>query len=317
LRLGEVYDFLIREGTRAELRSKSQISRKLQSKQKEIKKLKASERKLFDKVSLKNPYSDTRILYGNPDCSVKSILVGIDISVGELLLVDRLRQRGQEIDLVISHHPLGVALAGLYDVIDLQTDLLNNLGIDYDVAKSFLDKRIGEVERSVHGSNHSRTVDAARLLGIPLMCCHTPADNHVVKYLQKLVDKKRPKTLENIIELLLKEPEYREAGANKAGPKILVGKAKDKAGKIFVDMTGGTEGSKEIFGRMSQAGVKTLLNMHLSEAHYNKVTSEHMNVIVAGHIASDSLGMNLLFDKLEKKGKFNIVECSGFRRYRR
>jgi hypothetical protein len=40
---------------------------------------------------------------------------------------------------------------------------------------------------------------------------------------------------------------------------------------------------------------------------------------LAGHISSDNLGLNLLFDKLEKKAleKFKFIECSGFRRFRR
>jgi len=149
------------------------------------------------------------------------------------------------------------------------------------------------------------------------MCCHTPADNHVVKYLQNLVDKKKPKTLRNVIELLLREPEYKDSAKAKVGPNILIGKPEDKAGKIIVDMTGGTEGSKELFGRLSQSGVDTILCMHLSEEHYRKIRSEHINVINAGHIASDNLGVNLILDKLQKKDSIEILECSGFRRFKR
>ena len=82
-------------------------------------------------------------------------------------------------------------------------------------------------------------------------------------------------------------------------------------------MTGGTEGSKDIFQKLSQAGIGTILAMHLSEEHFRKVRAEHINVIIAGHIASDSLGLNLLLDKLEKRQKFSIIECSGFKRVKR
>jgi len=37
-------------------------------------------------------------------------------------------------------------------------------------------------------------------------------------------------------------------------------------------------------------------------------------VIVAGHISSDTLGINILLDQLEKLGKFKIIPCSGFER---
>jgi len=248
---------------------------------------------------------------------VRRILVGIDIGVGELLLADQCAQKGEGFDLVLAHHPEGHALAALHDVMSLQTDLLVNLGMKDKVAKGLMDKRIGEVARSLHSANHSREVDAARILGIPLMCCHTPADNHVAKYLQKLVDTKKPKTLKNVIDLLMKEPEYRFSAAHKAGPEILIGKPGDKAGRIVVDMTGGTEGSVDIFARLSQLGVDTLLGMHYSKTHFEKMKGEHLHAVNAGHIASDNLGMNLILDRLARKGPIEIVECSGFRRAER
>nr|HPN89055.1 NGG1p interacting factor NIF3 [Candidatus Omnitrophota bacterium] len=71
-----------------------------------------------------------------------------------------------------------------------------------------------------------------------------------------------------------------------------------------------------IFARLSQAGIKTLVCMHLSEEHFKKVQTEYLNVIIAGHIASDNLGLNLLLDKIEKKNKLDIIACSGFRRFK-
>ena len=64
-------------------------------------------------------YADTAILFGKSNVEVKRILVGIDIEIGELLLADKLRQT-QGLDLVISHHPAGQALARFYEVMRLQ-----------------------------------------------------------------------------------------------------------------------------------------------------------------------------------------------------
>ena len=82
-------------------------------------------------------------------------------------------------------------------------------------------------------------------------------------------------------------------------------------------MTGGTEGPKKIFPRLSQAGVGTIVAMHLSEDHYKHARDEHINVVIAGHIASDSLGLNLLFDAVEKGDRLEFVCTSGFERVRR
>ncbi|MDP8212519.1 MAG: NGG1p interacting factor NIF3 [Candidatus Zapsychrus exili] len=317
MKLKDIYKICIDEGIKTDLRKKDQINKYLLNKKKEYKSLESNLKKFFDKESLTNPYSDTRILFGSLTKDIKRVLVGIDIDPSEILLADRLAQKGKTVDLVLAHHPEGRAWASFYDVMNLQTDVLSNLGIELDVAKDLMDKRIDKVSRRVHGSNHQRSTDVARLLKMPFMCCHTPADNHVASFLQKMMDKTKPMTLKAVVSFLLKEPEYKEAAFNNAGPKILIGNPKDKAGKVFVDMTGGTEGSKDIFPRMSQLGIKTLVCMHLSEEHFKKAKSEYLNVIIAGHIASDNLGINLLLDKVTKKEKLDILECSGYRRFKR
>jgi hypothetical protein len=36
--------------------------------------------------------------------------------------------------------------------------------------------------------------------------------------------------------------------------------------------------------------------------------------VIAGHIASDTLGLNLLLDAVGRRGGFEVLECSGFKR---
>jgi len=147
LKLGEIYRFFVQEGIKADPRDRSCIKTRLSAVKKEYNKLKNQEKKFFDKERLSNPYSDTRILYGKEVHDVKRLLIGIDITPGELLLADQLRQKGRNIDLVLSHHPSGVALAGLDDVMNLQTDLLCKLGIEKKIASDFMTRRIQEVSR--------------------------------------------------------------------------------------------------------------------------------------------------------------------------
>ena len=112
-------------------------------------------------------------------------------------------------------------------------------------------------------------------------------------------------------------PEYADGLKKNAGPRILVGDPNVKAGRVFVDMTGGTEGPKKVFARLSQAGVGTIVSMHLSEAHFKAAKGEHINVIIAGHIASDTMGLNLLLDEVEKLERIRVIPCSGFVRVKR
>ena len=314
MKLGHIYDFIIKEGIKVDTRGEAAIRSELRKARAGYESLSKDERELIDSETLGNPYSDTRILYGSRDIEVKSIFVGIDMEVGELLLADRMREKGMQVDLVLAHHPEGMALAGFYNVMPLQIDILKKYGISEDIARDLLNKRIKEVERKTLPINHTRSVDAAKILDIPFMCCHTPADNHVANYLQRMMDSKKPDTVGKVLKILKSIPEYKEAARMKAGPRLILGEAKSPAGKVFVDMTGGTEGSKEVFGRLSQAGVGTIVSMHLSEEHFKKVEHEYINVVFAGHISSDGVGMNLLLDKLMEKGKFKIIAGSGFRR---
>jgi putative NIF3 family GTP cyclohydrolase 1 type 2 len=233
------------------------------------------------------------------------------------LLADRLNDRGKRVDLVIAHHPEGAAYAHFHDVMRLQADVFEKLGVPLETGGELLKERMGEVARAVSGANHMRGVDIARLLDIPYMCIHTPADNHVTNYLQGIFDKRKPKKLNDALNILKAIPEYSDALKKNAGPHILIGDGKKKCGKVFVDMTGGTEGPKRIFPRLSQAGVGTIVAMHLSEEHFKQAKAEFLNVIIAGHIASDTLGLNLLLDSLVKKGNMEIIPCSGFVRVRR
>jgi putative NIF3 family GTP cyclohydrolase 1 type 2 len=261
-------------------------------------------------------YADTAVLHGSPSAEIKKIMVGIDIDTSELLLADRLRQiRG--IDLVMSHHPQGKALAGLYGVMQVQVDILRSVGVPEPVAQGFLEERRRQVKRRLLSGNHNRPVDAARLLGIPFVCCHTPADNHVFRYVSSLIARKKPGLLKDVIDILDQIPEYRMAHRSLCGPRIMLGSPKKNAGKILVEMTGGTEGSQSVYKHLYRSGVRTLVSMHLSEEHLKCVIDANLNVIIAGHISSDALGMNLLLDNIQKHGSLDIIGSSGFNRIER
>jgi len=317
MKLRDLYKKAIQTGIEHDPRGSQAALKDLDLKKRDFEDLKPDEKGFFDAESLNNPYADSRILHGSGDEEIKNILVGIDIDVGELLLADNLRNKGQKIDLLISHHPSGKAFADLHAVMQMQSDILNLFGVPINIAEALMDGRIKEIERKLMPANHTRAVDAAKLLGLPFLCLHTPADNMVATYLQRLFDEKRPHSLSDLLDILKNIPEYKTAMMNGAGPKIILGSKTRKAGKIFVDMTGGTEGAKDIFESLTSSGVSTIVGMHMSEEHRKEAEKSHMNVVVAGHIASDNLGLNLLIDEITRENLLEVLECSGFRRFSR
>lgn len=269
------------------------------------------------KIAIKS-YADTAILYGRPDTEVNRILVGIDIEVAELLLAQQIRNT-QGLDLVLAHHPEGRAWAAFYEVMSLQVDLLIRAGIARAVAEELLKERKAEVERRVLPQNQQRSVDAARLLDLPFICVHTPADNHAAFFIDRLISQKKPGKVSDLLDILNAIPEYKQAATELNGPRIILGNPKRPVGKVFVEMTGGTEGPKEVYDKLYKKGIRTLVCMHLSDEHFKKVKDADLNVVIAGHISSDTLGLNLLLDRIEAEVKetFEVVNCSGFRRIKR
>ncbi len=317
MKLKTIYELAVKKGLKEDLRTKKEIEEVLKKARSEYRKAKGVDKSTFDRENLKQPYADTRLLYGSDDLEVKNVMVGVDIHVSEILLADRLREKGMKVDLVISHHPSGKGLAQLHKVMAIQPGLWQKYGFGKEAAEGFMKSRMEEVFRGVSAGNNTRTVDAARILNIPFMCTHTVADNCVTSYLQKLFDQRKPKKLKNVLSMLKNIPEYRLSMENSASPYILIGEEKNEAGKIFVDMTGGTSPPDKIYGRLAQAGVKTIVSMHCKESNFKIAKTEYINYIIAGHISSDILGLNLMFDEIEKRGKLNFIECSGFKRFRR
>ena len=318
MRLEALYRKAIATGIDNDLRGREEVHRVLADEKERFEKLPEREKDDFDRDRLFNPFADTRVLNGGPDIEVRKAIVGIDMEIGEILLAHTLnRDFGAKIDLVIAHHPEGYAQARLHDVMRLQSDLLAACGVPVAVAEQLMEKRIGEVERRLLPVNHERAVDAARALGLPMMCIHTPADNCVTGYLTRLFGEKGPRTLGDLVGLLKEIPEYQRAARRNVSPRIVNGSEGGKCGRIFVDMTGGTEGSKDIYDRLATAGVSTLVGMHLGEEALEKARKANLNVVIAGHVSSDTLGLNLLFDEIEKDGALDCVPASGFERIRR
>jgi hypothetical protein len=309
----EIYELAIREGIKADFRGEKTIKENQKREKEKYEKMAKTEKEAYDRERLENPFSDTRILFGNVKKEIKRILVGIDIDGEEMLLAKELG----DIDLVISHHPRGIALAGLDDVMKLQIDVMHMYGVPINIAEKLIKKRIEEVSRGLSPANHNRVVDMARHLKIPLICIHTPCDNLAAQFVDQKIKKSKPVFVNDIISSLREVPEYKEAEKFGAGPKIFVGGKDNRAGKIVIsEMTGGTEGAPGIYERLSLAGAGTAIGIHMSEKHREEAEKAHVNVVIAGHISSDSIGANLFLDKLEKKG-IEIIPCSGLIRVSR
>ena len=313
MKLVDIYRKIVDMGIDADPRGKERVNQILEKSKNDLEKLEGRKKEFADKDVSWNPYTDCRLLYGEEDRDIKTILSGIDIGTGEIVLADRLADKGTKIDLVLAHHPHGIGISNLDYVMRLQPEQWAKVGVPIAQAESAMAARLKQVHLGTKPRNHTQVTDAARLLDMPFMCSHTPADSLGYQYLTKYLKDKDPTTLGDLVDILLEIPEYQEAEKVGAGPEIIVGSSEGSVGEKFVFFTGGTSAGPKSIPKLANAGVSTIITMHMGEDVKKACEEEGLYVVIAGHDSSDSIGMNLILDELEKEG-ITAYTCSGFTR---
>ena len=316
MKLREIYETAVRMGIEADPRGKEGVDEFLARSKKRYDALPEHLKALVDPEELTNPFNDTRIYVGDPDTEVTTLIGGIDMNTGEVVLTDRLREKGTPIDAIYTHHPEGMALTKLDKVMAMQAEIWEEFGVPINIGEAMMDERRTEVKRRFMPMNADQAIDAARLLEIPFFSAHTPTDNLVVAYLSKFLAEREPLLIEDVRKALFEVPEYKDAARRGAGPYIGEGAGGKRAGKVYVDMTGGTEGPVKIMEKLADKGVGTVVGMHLGPELWKEAEKHHIHVVIAGHISSDSVGINLFMDELERKG-VSVIPTSGLIRVRR
>lgn len=256
--------------------------------------------------------ADSGVIF--PGENIKKVMFGVDMEAAEILIA---KQVG--VDAVITHHPKGGTLmVDFHKVMQNQIRRMVEAGVPINKAQKILKKRIDEVDRSFHVSNYDRAVSAARVLNMPFLGIHTPADILAERTVQSHLDqalKDKPEAkLKDVLKALGEIPEYQKTLAK---PVIRIGSEEDYAGKVFVTMAGGTSGGDAVIKAYFEAGVGTLVVMHMPESSLKAVREQGIgNVIVAGHMASDSVGINKIIAAFEAKGlevirMSGVIDCAG------
>lgn len=316
MKLNEVYQLAIEMGIKADPRSEATIKKELAKSQKAYDKLEAEEKEFFDTDYLFNPYSDSRILNGDPEAKVSKVYCGVDIDSGEVAVAAALNQQGAGIDLIMAHHPEGSALADLPKVMEMQIAYMQDKGVWPHIAESLMAERIKEVDGSIGVRNHNRAVQSAELLGFNFMCVHTPTDNLANDFMTKYLEAEKPETVGDLCKVIRKLPEYHFSAKQHNPARVITGSKENSVGKFHIWFTGGTSGHKDTMKALSEAGISTIITMHATEKEIEVAKEARLNLVIAGHIASDNLGINLLMDQLEARG-MEVVPCSGLVRVKR
>lgn len=243
------------------------------------------------------------------DGEVRRVFAGIDIDVGELLLA-----RSLGVDGVIAHHPIGSrARLGLPQVIERHEGQMTVAGIPRSIAHEMMLARQRPVAHGLHTANYDRAVDAARLLKMPAMNIHLAADTlgrrFFIEFVNRVVDGEAT-TVGSLIDELKTIPEME---ASLVQPELWLGSPQNPVGRWVVQMAAGTNGGAPVYRTYYEHGYDTILAMHIDERDLRELEQLQRpgaNLVITGHMPSDSIGMNRILGELEQQG-IEVIAGSG------
>jgi hypothetical protein len=243
------------------------------------------------------------------DGDVRRVLFGIDIDVGELLLAREIGADG-----VIAHHPMGSrARLDFPQMVERHEIQMVAEGIDRETARRIMLARKLPVQRGVHALNYSRVTDAVRLLHMPAMNIHLAADLIGRRHFEEAVRAAVAdgcETAGELIQALRRIPEFQHSLVQ---PELWLGRPENPIGRWVVQMAAGTNGGFPVFSTYFQHGVATILAMHVDREDLRKLEELNhptANLIITGHMPSDSIGINEVIRAITARG-VDVIPGSG------
>ncbi len=235
-------------------------------------------------------------IYVNGD-SIKNVLFCIDAGAPELLMAKHLGY-----DAVIAHHPIGgTAAINLHQVFRRHVQQMTAIGIPRYEAERIVSKKSEQLEVESHTRNYDHAVDVARRLSMPFMNIHTPLDEIGRRIMSEHIENviTETSTVQQVVSILRELAEFKKALTE---IKIRLGKAENLAGKVIVSHGAGTNGGYEIAKAYFEHGISTVIYIHVSYGDLEKLKAEKVgNLIVTGHVASDSVGINPFVRELRQR----------------
>lgn len=228
--------------------------------------------------------------------NIKKVMIAVDVGTAELMLA-----RSLGCDAVIAHHPIGVASINFFRVFDRHVEYMLEHGVPRRIARSAVNKLKERVETRTHADIYDDVVGAARLMKMPLVNIHQPCDEYMRQVILKAIKAGRTEYVSDIIDSVAKIPEFRRSATK---VRVRLGSEKSKSGNWALVVAAGTNGGYQVAKAYFDHGVSTVIYLHVDYGDLTKLREEKSagNLVVLGHLAGDSVGLNGLADRLEAAG---------------
>ena len=237
-----------------------------------------------------------------PSQDVHRILAGIDVDVGMLVAAKSLGY-----DLVLAHHPLGGRAAlGIAKVYAGHATHLARAGVPRRAAAAAVRALQDEHAPLLHRQNYDHVPSMARLVGMPLMNVHNPCDEIGRRVMDETIRKglRKASKVSDAVAALRTLPEFANAETDIV---VRMGRPSNPLGRWVVLHGAGTNGGYPVASCAFRNGIDTVFYIHVEPQALNRLRDEFgargaRNLVVTGHVASDSIGINVLVRALRERG---------------
>jgi putative NIF3 family GTP cyclohydrolase 1 type 2 len=238
---------------------------------------------------------------------IRRLLVGIDLRAPELALA-----RSLGVDAVLTHHPVGVATLNFHTVLQRHVDQMIAAGVPAEAARAAIDETAAARRVLDSMTNYDHDPSIARLLDMPYLNIHTPLDEIGRRRMaDAAATVPAERTVGDLVRRFVETFEEFRAAATRV--EVLVGKETHHLGRVIVSHAAGTNGGYSVGKAYFEHGVDTLVYIHCRPDDARRLEAEFGEtkaLVVTGHIASDSVGINPYVDRLRDEG-LDVTTASG------
>jgi len=244
----------------------------------------------------------------HPGEGIERILFGIDLKGSELKMAADLR-----FDCAISHHPVGgLSTLRFHRVLERHVDQMISAGVSRETAEETMAATIESRRILSSMTNYDHDPSVARLLDLPYLNIHTPLDEIGRRRMAEVADGvDADATAAELIDRFYETfGEFRNAETE---IEVHVGTPTNRLGRIAVSHGAGTNGGYPVAKAYFDAGIDTVIYIHCRPDDAKKLRDEFgdaKTLIITGHIASDSVGINPYVDRLRDEG-LDVTVFSG------
>jgi len=244
----------------------------------------------------------------HPGDGIRKILIGIDLKQAELKMAKDLGY-----DCAIAHHPsAGSSILRYHEVLLRHVDQMVRAGVPADVAVETMRETVESRRVLASMQNYDHAPSVARLLDMPYLNIHTPLDEIGRRRMAEVVGSLGPeRTVADAIAALRGAfGEFRNAETEIEVP---VGKADSRLGRAVFSHGAGTNGGHPVAKAYFDHGIDTVFYIHCRPEEAKRLREEYgdaKTLVVTGHIASDSIGINPYVNRLRAEG-LDVTTFSG------